>query len=49
MSTFPEFKEREEQYGSLIKGMKYEKEQRIKKENYILDRPKDNLNNLDMV
>ena len=49
MSTFPEFKEREEQYGSLIKGMKYEKSNVSRKENYILDRPKDNLNNLDMV
>ncbi len=28
MSTFPEFKQREEQFGSLIKGMKYEKIQR---------------------
>ncbi|OMG44802.1 protoporphyrinogen oxidase, partial [Paenibacillus macerans] len=31
MSTFPNFKEKEEQFGSLIKGMKDEKEQRIKK------------------
>ena len=30
MSTFPNFKEKEEQFGSLIKGMKDEKEQRIK-------------------
>ena len=28
MSTFPNFKEKEEQFGSLIKGMKDEKEQR---------------------
>ena len=28
MSTFPNFKEREEQYGSLIKGMRYEKQLR---------------------
>ena len=30
MSTFPNFKEKEEAFGSLIKGMKDEKEQRIK-------------------
>ena len=30
MSTFPNFKEKEEQFGSLIKGMKDEKEKRIK-------------------
>ncbi|ARJ26701.1 protoporphyrinogen oxidase [Staphylococcus lugdunensis] len=40
MSTFPEFKEREEQYGSLIKGMKYEKEQRIKKRELYPGSPK---------
>ena len=30
MSTFPNFKRKEEQFGSLIKGMKDEKEKRIK-------------------
>ena len=31
MSTFPNFKEQEEKYGSLIKGMQHEKAERIKK------------------
>ena len=30
MSTFPNFKEQEEKYGSLIKGMQHEKAERIK-------------------
>ena len=48
MSTFPNFKEKEEQFGSLIKGMKDEKEQRIKNVNYIQVLLKDNSNSLDM-
>lgn len=40
MSTFPEFKKREEQFGSLIKGMKYEKEQRIKQRQLYPGSPK---------
>ena len=47
MSTFPNFKEKEEQFGSLIKGMKDEKEQRIKNVNYIQVLLKDNSNSLD--
>lgn len=31
MSTFPQFKQREEEYGSLIKGMKHEKQERQRK------------------
>ncbi|MEP9852326.1 protoporphyrinogen oxidase [Staphylococcus aureus] len=40
MSTFPEFKQREEQFGSLIKGMRYEKEQRQKKRQLYPGAPK---------
>ena len=40
MSTFPEFKQREEQFGSLIKGMKYEKEQRQKQRQLYPGAPK---------
>ncbi|MFH4876720.1 protoporphyrinogen oxidase [Staphylococcus cohnii] len=40
MSTFPEFKEREEQFGSLIKGMRYEKAQRIKQRELYPGAPK---------
>ncbi|MBF7016754.1 protoporphyrinogen oxidase [Staphylococcus durrellii] len=40
MSTFPEFKRREEQFGSLIKGMKHEKEQRIKQRQLYPGSPK---------
>ena len=40
MSTFPNFKEKEEQFGSLIKGMKDEKEQRIKKRQLYPGAPK---------
>ncbi|MDT3960631.1 protoporphyrinogen oxidase [Staphylococcus kloosii] len=40
MSTFPQFKEREEQYGSLIKGMKHEKEQRMKQRQLYPGSPK---------
>ncbi|TBW74607.1 protoporphyrinogen oxidase, partial [Staphylococcus capitis] len=41
MSTFPNFKEKEEQFGSLIKGMKDEKEQRIKKRQLYPGAPKE--------
>lgn len=40
MTTFPEFKEREEQFGSLIKGMRYEKEQRKKQRQLYPGAPK---------
>lgn len=40
MSTFPEFKEREEQFGSLIKGMRYEKMQRQKQRQLYPGAPK---------
>jgi oxygen-dependent protoporphyrinogen oxidase len=40
MSTFPQFKEREEQFGSLIKGMKHEKEQRMKQRQLYPGSPK---------
>ncbi|WP_427707006.1 protoporphyrinogen oxidase [Staphylococcus parequorum] len=40
MSTFPEFKQREEQFGSLIKGMRYEKEQRQKQRQLYPGAPK---------
>ncbi|MDG0844118.1 protoporphyrinogen oxidase [Staphylococcus equorum] len=40
MSTFPEFKHREEQFGSLIKGMRYEKEQRQKQRQLYPGAPK---------
>ncbi|WP_341636916.1 protoporphyrinogen oxidase [Staphylococcus casei] len=40
MSTFPEFKKREEQFGSLIKGMKYEKAQRQKQRQLYPGAPK---------
>ncbi|KRG10496.1 protoporphyrinogen oxidase [Staphylococcus sp. NAM3COL9] len=40
MSTFPEFKQREEQFGSLIKGMRYEKEQRQKQRQLYPGSPK---------
>lgn len=40
MSTFPEFKKREEQFGSLIKGMKHEKEQRMKQRQLYPGSPK---------
>ncbi|WP_278925379.1 protoporphyrinogen oxidase [Staphylococcus auricularis] len=39
-STFPEFKQREEQFGSLIKGMKFEKEQRQKRKQLYPGAPK---------
>ncbi|MCG7338369.1 protoporphyrinogen oxidase [Staphylococcus sp. ACRSN] len=40
MSTFPEFKQREEEFGSLIKGMRYEKEQRQKQRQLYPGSPK---------
>ncbi|PTE43241.1 protoporphyrinogen oxidase [Staphylococcus equorum] len=40
MSTFPEFKQREEQFGSLIKGMRYEKAQRQKQRQLYPGAPK---------
>ncbi|NWK83652.1 protoporphyrinogen oxidase [Staphylococcus sp. GSSP0090] len=40
MATFPEFKEREEQFGSLIKGMRYEKQQRQKQRQLYPGAPK---------
>ncbi|MEJ7422966.1 protoporphyrinogen oxidase, partial [Staphylococcus haemolyticus] len=40
MSTFPNFKEKEEAFGSLIKGMKDEKEQRIKQRQLYPGAPK---------
>ncbi|PHK50842.1 protoporphyrinogen oxidase [Staphylococcus edaphicus] len=40
MSTFPEFKEREAQFGSLIKGMRYEKGQRQKQHQLYPGAPK---------
>ena len=40
MSTFPEFKQREEQFGSLIKGMRYEKVQRQKQRQLYPGAPK---------
>lgn len=40
MSTFPEFKQREAQFGSLIKGMRYEKEQRQKQRQLYPGAPK---------
>ena len=40
MSTFPSFKEKEEKFGSLIKGMKHEKEQHIKKRQLYPGAPK---------
>lgn len=40
MSTFPNFKEKEEQFGSLIKGMKDEKEQRVKRRQLYPGAPK---------
>ena len=48
MSTFPNFKEKEEQFGSLIKGMKDEKNNVLKNVNYIQVLLKDNSNSLDM-
>ncbi len=49
MSTFPNFKEKEEQFGSLIKGMKDEKNNVSRNVNYIQVLLKDNSNSLDMV
>ena len=49
MSTFPNFKEKEEQFGSLIKGMKDEKNNVLRNVNYIQVLLKDNSNSLDMV
>ena len=49
MSTFPNFKEKEEQFGSLIKGMKDEKKNVLNIVNYTQGHLKDNLNSLDMV
>ena len=46
MSTFPNFKEKEEQFGSLIKGMKDEKEQRVKRRQLYPEHQKVSLNNL---
>ncbi|WP_436854193.1 protoporphyrinogen oxidase [Staphylococcus caeli] len=40
MSTFPEFKRREEQFGSLIKGMRHEKLQREKQRQLYPGAPK---------
>ncbi|WP_436879376.1 protoporphyrinogen oxidase [Staphylococcus arlettae] len=40
LSTFPQFKEREAQFGSLIKGMRYEKEQRQKQNKLYPGAPK---------
>ncbi|MEB6298476.1 protoporphyrinogen oxidase [Staphylococcus xylosus] len=40
MSTFPEFKHREEQFGSLIKGMRHEKIQRQKQRQLYPGAPK---------
>ncbi|MCU5746813.1 protoporphyrinogen oxidase [Staphylococcus sp. SQ8-PEA] len=40
MSTFPQFKEREENYGSLIKGMKHEKEERLRQKQLYPGAPK---------
>lgn len=40
MSTFPNFKDKEQTFGSLIKGMKYEKEQRIKQRQLYPGAPK---------
>ena len=40
MSTFPNFKEQEEKYGSLIKGMQHEKAERIKKRQLYPGAPK---------
>ena len=45
MSTFPNFKEQEEKYGSLIKGMNTKKAERIKNVNYIPGALKVSLNN----
>lgn len=47
MSTFPNFKEKEEQFGSLIKGMKDEKNNVLRNVNYIQVLLKDNSNSLD--
>ena len=47
MSTFPNFKEKEEQFGSLIKGMKDEKNNVLKRQLYP-GALKDNSNSLDM-
>lgn len=40
MSTFPDFKYKEESYGSLIKGMKHEKRERTKKRQLYPGAPK---------
>lgn len=40
MSTFPNFKEQEEKYGSLIKGMQHEKAERIKQRQLYPGAPK---------
>lgn len=40
MSTFPNFKNKEEQYGSLIKGMKAEKQERLKQRQLYPGAPK---------
>ena len=48
MSTFPNFKYKEESYGSLIKGMKDEKRERTRKRQLYPGALKDNSNNLDM-
>ncbi|EHJ07778.1 protoporphyrinogen oxidase [Staphylococcus simiae] len=40
MSTFPNFKDKEQTFGSLIKGMKYEKQQRIKQRQLYPGAPK---------
>lgn len=45
MSTFPNFKEQEEKYGSLIKGMQHENLNVLKNVNYILVPLKVSLNN----
>ena len=46
MSTFPNFKEKEEQFGSLIKGMK-RRNNVLRNVNYIQVLLKDNSNSLD--
>ena len=48
MSTFPNFKHKEESYGSLIKGMKYENANVQENVSFIRALLKDNSNNLDM-
>ena len=48
MSTFPNFKYKEESYGSLIKGMKDENANVQENVSFIQVLLKDNSNNLDM-